>query len=215
MQKCKVAVVIPALNEAETIGAVIDSLKKYSDLIVLVDDASTDETPHIARRHGALVISNPKNLGYDGSIGRGFALAASEDADIILTFDADGQHIASNIPRLVEPIAQGRADLVVGRRPYRARVSEHWFAWIARAKAGIDDPLCGLKAYRTEIYRKVGHFDKCRSIGTELMFRARKLGYRVLQQDIELNRRKDVPRFGRSLAANFKITKAILRTLPL
>ncbi len=211
----KIVVVIPALNEEETIGRVIDSLKDYVSEVVLVNDASTDKTAVIAREHGAIVVTNTKNLGYDKSIETGFRHALEHGAGIIVTFDADGQHLANNIPVMIDPILKGEADLVVGKRPYHARISEYLFAFVAKLKAGIDDPLCGLKAYRSDIYRKVGHFDCRSSIGTELMFTAHRRGYRIVQRPIHLNRRKDVPRFGRSLMANYKIMKAIVKTLPL
>lgn len=213
--KPKVAVVIPALNECATIGRVVASVRPFADEVVVVDDGSFDETARIARDGGAEVVSHAKNEGYDKSIEDGFYHAIGRGAEVVVTFDADGQHLADNIPTVIEPILRGEADLVVGLRPYRARFTEHIFAWVSKAKAGIDDPLCGLKAYRAEVFRKVGHFDKRQSIGTELMFRARKQGFRIEQRRIALEKRRDVPRFGRAVKANYKIFKAILKTLPL
>jgi glycosyltransferase involved in cell wall biosynthesis len=208
----KITAVIPALNEEDTIEKVIHGLRGYVSEIILVDDGSRDSTAEIASREGAIVLSHKENMGYDKSIDDGFSLAAHRGADIVLTFDADGQHESQDIPSIVKPIIEGTADLVVGKRPYKARITEYVFAWIARRKVGIDDPLCGLKAYDIKVYKDVGFFDRLSSIGTELMFRAKKKGYRIVQRDISLNKRADTPRFGRILKANWKIFKAIVKT---
>lgn len=211
----KITAVIPALNERDTIAAVIESVRARVDEVILVDDGSTDGTGAIARERGAVVVSHPKNLGYDASIGDGFKAAMERGADIVLSFDADGQHLAESIPVIVAPILEGEADIVVGRRPYRARFGERVFGWVGKRKAGIDDPMCGLKAYRTEVYRRIGYYDRVGSIGTELLFTAVRGGFRAAQRDIRLNRRKDTPRFGRTLKANYKILRAVLKIWPL
>ena len=116
MTEKKVIAVIPALNEEKTISKVIKGMKKYVDEIILVDDASIDETSIIAQKEGAIVISHKKNRGYDKSIDDGFALAAKRGAMIILTFDGDGQHPPSEIQKLVDAIKKGEEDLIIGSR---------------------------------------------------------------------------------------------------
>jgi len=213
MNKPKTAVVIPVLNEERTIAGVINGIKRYVDEVIVVDDASKDRTATIARREGALVVSHEKNQGYDRSIDDGFALAEKNGAVIVLTFDGDGQHKPEDIPRFVEPILNNKADIVVGKRPCHARITEHLFAFISRIKANIDDPLCGLKAYHINVYKDVGYFDRITSIGTQLVFNAKKKGYRIVQKDIVLNARRDITRFGSGVKGNWKILKAIVRTL--
>ena len=213
MAEEKVIAVIPALNEEETILKVIRGVKKYVDEIILVDDASADKTAIIAQREGAIVLSHKKNQGYDKSIDDGFALAAKRGATIILTFDGDGQHNPEDVPKIVEPILDGMADVVVGKRPHYARITEYLFAFVAKIKVNIDDPLCGLKAYHIRVYTDIGYFDKITAIGTQLMFNAKRKGYSVIQKKITLNERGDVPRFGRRVKANLRIFKAIIKTL--
>jgi glycosyltransferase involved in cell wall biosynthesis len=209
----KVTAVIPALNEERTLPGVLAALKPYTDEIIVVDDGSGDRTAQLARQGQAVVLSHSIRKGYDRSIDDGFALAAERGATVIFTFDADGQHVASDIPGIVGPILEGRADVVVGRRPRHARVAEHLFALLSRRMAGVDDPLCGMKAYSVEVYRDVGYFDRISSIGTQLTFSAKKRGYRVAQRDITVRKRADVPRFGRRLKANWKILLAIASTI--
>ncbi len=213
MAEKKVIAVIPALNEEKTISKVIRGVKKYVDEIILVDDSSTDRTAIIAQKEGAIVFSHKKNKGYDKSIDNGFALAAKRGATIILTFDGDGQHNPEDIPKIIEPILNGDADVVVGKRPHYARIAEYLFAFVAKIRANIDDPLCGLKAYQINVYKDIGYFDRISSIGTQLIFNAKRRGYRVVQKNITLNERGDVPRFGRRVKANWKIFKAIVKMI--
>lgn len=213
MDKQKIVAVIPALNEENTIGDVVRGLKNKADEIILVDDASKDKTAEIAEKEGAVILRHQKNEGYDKSIDDGFALAAERGATIIFTFDADGQHNPDDVPKILEPILRDEADVVVGKRPYKARITEHLFAYVARKKAGIEDPLCGLKAYKASVYKDVGYFDRISSIGTQLMFNAKKKGYRIKQINIEVKKRADTPRFGRLLKANWKILIAIIKTI--
>lgn len=213
MVKQKIIVVIPALNEEKTISKIIKGVKKYVDEIILVDDASTDKTAIIAQREGAIVLTHKKNQGYDKSIDDGFAWAAKREATIVLTFDSDGQHNPEDIPKIIEPILNREADVVVGKRPHYARIAEYLFAFMAKVKANIDDPLCGLKAYHIKVYKDIGYFDRISSIGTQLIFSAKKKGYSIVQENITLNERGDSPRFGRGIKANWKIFKAMVKTL--
>ncbi len=213
MSEQKIVAVIPAYDEEETISSVIGGAKGFVDEIVVVDDASTDGTAAAALRAGAVVISHSKNLGYDKSIDDGFALAAQENATIIVTLDGDGQHEPRDISKLVEPIIEGQADVVVGKRPRRARTAETLFALVAKARLHIDDPLCGFKAYSVRVYQSVGYFDRIGSIGTQLMFTASKMGYKITQRDIALHPRADTSRFGRRIIGNWKILKACVKIL--
>ena len=213
MSRLKITAVIPAFNEQETISKVIEGVKEYADEVIVVDDGSGDDTARIARSCGAVVISHDRNQGYDKSLDDGFAMAAERGADVVFTFDADGEHDPSQIELIIGPILAGCADVVVGRRPVRRRLAEHLFSFVGKLKAGVKDPLCGLKAYHIDVYKDVGHFDKVGSIGTELLFRAKKKGYRILQKDISLSNRADESRFGMGLKANWKIFKAILKVM--
>lgn len=213
MSEQKIVAVIPAYDEEETISSVISGARGFVDEIIVVDDASIDGTAAAALREGAVVLSHSRNLGYDKTIDDGFALAAQENATIIVTLDGDGQHEPRDISKLVEPIIEGQADIVVGKRPRHARTAETLFALIAKARLHIDDPLCGLKAYSVRVYQSVGYFDRISSIGTQLMFTAGKRGYRITQRDIELHQRADTSRFGKRIVGNWKILKACVKIL--
>jgi len=213
MGEQKITAVIPALNEEETILDVLRGVKPYVDEIIVVDDGSIDRTAQIAQAEKVTVLSNGRNIGYERSIDRGFKLAAQNGATVLITFDGDGQHNPEDIPRIVEPILRGESDIVVGARSHYPRIMEHLFAIIAKKKANIKDPLCGLKGYHVKVYKDIGCFDTNLSIGVEFIFSAKKKGYKILQRDVSINERKDVSRFGRSIEANWKILKAIVKTL--
>jgi glycosyltransferase involved in cell wall biosynthesis len=213
MANPKRTAVIPALNEEKTIAAVVDAARKHVDDVIVVDDASSDGTASLARQMGAIVISHKTRAGYDRTIGDGFELAVTRKADIVVTLDADGQHLPSDIPKLIQPIERGEADVVVGRRTRRARMSETLFAAIAKVMLGVEDPLCGFKAYDVKVYKAIGHFDTISSIGTQLIFSAKRKGFRLVQVDIGLKTRGDIPRFGGRIVANYRILRALARVL--
>jgi glycosyltransferase involved in cell wall biosynthesis len=208
----RVVAVIPAFNEAKTIAAVVTDLRAHVADVVVVDDHSADATGEEAKRAGAIVVRNAANLGYDGSLNAGFAEAACRGAGIILTFDADREHDPADVPRLIAPIAQDRADIVAGQRPRMAGFAENIFALYTRRRYGIADPLCGLKAYRRSVYDAVGQFDTVQSIGTELMIKGLHRNFRLVLVPIALHRRTDISRFyARRLRANLKILRAAWR----
>ena len=107
------AVVIPALNEEATVGDVILGARKLLSDVVVVDDHSSDRTAAVAEKSGARVVQNP--------LGKGVGLATLQGVGaskkpIVVTMDADGQHLPGEIPKLLGPILDGSADFVVGRR---------------------------------------------------------------------------------------------------
>jgi len=207
----KVTVVIPAFNEENSIDTVLKNVKIYVDEIIVIDDASTDKTYEIAKQNSAIVIRHDKNQGYDKCLDDGFKEAAKRKASIILSFDADGQHIPEDILNIIAPIKNGKIDVVVGIRPYKQRISEMFFSYYAKKKIGIQDPLCGIKAYSVEAYKTIGYFDQINSIGTELLFNCFKYGYQIQEVHINMNKREGTPRFGSIIKANLKIFYALLK----
>lgn len=208
MDRSRVGIVIPALNESATILGVVEAVVIYGVPIV-VDDGSTDDTAELARQAGADVVSHERNRGYDAALNSGFIKAAALGSDVIITLDADGQHDPALLQKFIDQIDAG-ADVVIGIRSRRQRLAEHLFAWYANLRFGIKDPLCGMKAYRTWVYEALGHFDSYGSIGTELMIFAAKRGCRISQISLDVRERKDQSRFGRVLAGNYRIIRAML-----
>jgi glycosyltransferase involved in cell wall biosynthesis len=211
MDKYRVGIVIPALNESSTIANIIEAVKKYGVPIV-VDDGSTDNTAKLALESGACVVKHQMNQGYDAALNTGFKKAAELGVQIIITLDADGQHNPQLVEKFIEAIDSG-ADMVVGVRSNRQRLAEHLFAWYTTIRFGVEDPLCGMKAYRAKLYQALGHFDVYGSVGTELMIYAVKNNYKISQLYFHVIERSDNSRFGKTLSANCKIIRAMLLSI--
>jgi len=111
-----VLVIVPAYNEATRIGAVLDALGDVFPNILVVDDCSEDDTREVVHRHGARIVSHPLNRGLGGALGTGFAIARMEGFEYAATCDADGQHTADDLERVVAPVIEGTADIVIGSR---------------------------------------------------------------------------------------------------
>lgn len=208
-----VMIIIPAWNEAETIENVVRSVSPYG-LVVVANDASTDQTGELAEGAGAIVVTHEKNLGYDGALNSGFKKAVERGGEYLITFDADGQHEPDNLPDMIQNLKKG-VDLIIGVRPERARISEKVMAMFIWWKYGVRDPLCGLKGYRVGLYKDAGCFDSCKSIGTQLTLYAcrKKDAYRIEQFPVHIHDRQDQPRLGCSLKANWRIFSALFRVM--
>ena len=114
----KILIIVPAYNEEASLPGVIQDLRENmpSAHVLLVNDGSRDRTAAIARKQGITVLDLPFNLGIGGAVQTGYLYAKRNDYDIAVQFDGDGQHLAGEISKLIEPLAAGKADLVVGSR---------------------------------------------------------------------------------------------------
>ena len=112
----KIVAGLPMYNEEETIGSVVTQVKRYVDSVICVDDGSSDSSAKIAEACGALVHRHRVNRGYGGALKSLFAKARELEADCLIILDSDGQHLPSDIPKLLEPIGNGDADFVIGSR---------------------------------------------------------------------------------------------------
>jgi polyprenyl-phospho-N-acetylgalactosaminyl synthase len=112
----QVHVVIPAYNEGAVIARVVTDARRAGYRVVVVDDGSRDGTADIARTDGATMVEHPLNLGQGAALQTGIDYALAQDAEIIVTFDADGQHRVSDIARLTAALVDERADFALGSR---------------------------------------------------------------------------------------------------
>lgn len=208
MGRLKLGIVIPAFNEEKTISNIVENTISHG-VVIVVDDGSKDETAKIASDKGAVVVKHEHNEGYDNALNSGFKKAASLGVEMILTFDADGQHSFSLINDFILEIDKGY-DVVVGIRSKQARLGELIFSWVSNKLWNIRDPQCGMKAYKTEVYNKLGHFDSYSSVGTELCIFAAKNKFQISQISFESKERVDQPRLGNALQANYKIIRAMI-----
>jgi glycosyltransferase involved in cell wall biosynthesis len=156
----RLVAVVPAWNEAGAIGGVIDEIRAFDSRIdvVVVDDASTDDTVDVARAHGAKVLVLPFNVGIGGAVQTGFRYARDEGYEVAVRLDGDGQHAARELGKLLAPIRAGDADLVIGSRfvdpagtyrpPFARRMGIRVFARLVSVLGGqkVTDTTSGFSA---------------------------------------------------------------------
>lgn len=114
----KTLIIIPALNEAESIVRVVGAVQEHAPWadIVVINDGSTDDTAHLARKAGAIVIDMPFNVGIGAAVQTGFRYAARHGYEVAVQTDGDGQHPPSELPSLVSALQNLDADMVIGSR---------------------------------------------------------------------------------------------------
>ena len=165
MTEKRVFVVIPAYNEERTIVEVIRGLKQHGFItLIVIDDGSTDRTSELASQEEIIRLRHVLNRGLGGALGTGIAAALRLGAEIIVTFDADGQHDPNDIEQLIEPIEKGKADVVIGSRrqdsegiPTSRRLA-HWIAdLVTYLLFGIwtTDSQSGLRAFSYEAASRI------------------------------------------------------------
>jgi glycosyltransferase involved in cell wall biosynthesis len=157
--RLSICVVMPAFNEAGSVGEVVaaayDAIPGAA--VVVVDDGSSDDTAVRALAAGAAVVALPVNLGIGGAVQAGYRYALRHRFDVAIQIDGDGQHDAYEVGRLLEPISAGRADMVIGSRwlgrgDYVAtrgrRFGMHVLAWIVRrrTRGTFTDTTSGFRA---------------------------------------------------------------------
>lgn len=194
----RIAAVIPAFNEEVAIGSVALLTGEHVDEVIVVDDGSSDRTAHVAEMAGARVIRHHKNMGKGAALKTGFEAA---DADVVVTLDADGQHNPAEIPKLVEPILRGEADVVNGSRylhgrdentPRYRRVGQRILDRATNLATGLEitDTQSGFRAFSAE---SIPHF-KFRDPGfvveSEMLSDAAEAGLRIVE--VEVGVRYDV-----------------------
>ena len=176
----EITVVIPAHNEEHRISAVLRRVRRLARQVVVIDDASNDETAAVAQREGATVIRNRSQLGYLGSVRRGFAAATTP---VIVVIDADGEFDPEDIPALARPVLRGEADLVLGSRERKPRRSEAILNWLANLRVRGDSGT-GLRALSRDLAIALPMSGKC-VCGTSLL-EPYLLGARIREHPIKV-----------------------------
>jgi glycosyltransferase involved in cell wall biosynthesis len=173
----KTAIVIPAYNEERTVSWVVERAKKYG-YVILVNDCSTDKTAELAKKAGALVISNKTNGGLGYSLRAGFAKALESKADVIITMDADGQHEPEDIKKLMNKINSGY-DFVLGSRnlekyPFVKKFGNFFLNIVTNFISGTDlkDTESGFRAFRRSALGKLYLTANRYEIAVEIIFEA-------------------------------------------
>jgi glycosyltransferase involved in cell wall biosynthesis len=196
--RAKTIVVMPALNAAKTLKLTVSSIPRdVVDEVLLVDDRSTDETLEIARGLGVGVIWHPHNVGYGGNQKTCYLEALQRDADIVVMLHPDGQYEPALIPKLIEPIQSGVADLVLGSRmmvpgaareagmPLYKRVANRFLTTVENRvlRTHLTDLHTGYRAYSRELLLTVPFLRNSLdfSFDSEVLMQAAEFGFRIAE----------------------------------
>ena len=198
MQRPRVALVIPTLNEEEAIGGVLAAVpREWVDDIIVVDSSSTDRTVERARDAGARVVSL-RERGYGRACQAG--AEAAQDCDIVVFLDGDGSDRPELIPRLVEPITDGSCDFVIGsrargeREPGSMAAHQLLAGWIIGAAVrllygvGYTD-MCPFRAIRRDALIRLGMCEETYGWNLEMQMRAARAGLRIVELPVAHRRR--------------------------
>jgi glycosyltransferase involved in cell wall biosynthesis len=188
---------IPAYNEEKNIASIIVKLKKIAQKIIVCNDGSTDLTGEIAQKLGAVVINHPKNLGYGSGIRSIFQKAKEIDSDILVTFDADGQHQVEDIKKVIEPILKNEVDMVIGSRflenknvstPEYRKIGIKLITKVTNStlKEKITDSQSGFRAYNKDVITKLDPGDVGMGISTEILIKASSHGFKIAEVPINI-----------------------------
>jgi len=187
---------IPAYNEEKNIASIIVKLKKIANTIIICDDGSTDATAEIAKELGAMVISHSKNQGYGAAIKTIFLEAKNKQVDVLITFDADGQHQIKDISKVLEPINLGNADVVIGSRflddktkiPTYRKIGVKLITQLTNITTGsnITDSQSGFRAYSKLALEKIIPTESGMGISTEILIKAQEKKLRITEVPIKI-----------------------------
>jgi len=194
----KIIVGIPAFNEEKNIASIITKLMDITDTIIVCNDGSSDLTSEIAKKMGAVVINHEKNLGYGGAIRSIFFKAKEMDGDILVTFDADGQHRIEDIQRVTEPIINQKADLVLGSRfldesekevPQYRKVGIKVITKLTNAsiKKQLTDSQSGFRAYSKNVINELNPSELGMGISTEILIKASSKNFKIVEVPIKIS----------------------------
>jgi glycosyltransferase involved in cell wall biosynthesis len=196
-----VIVAIPAYNEEVAIGSMVLQCRKYAEDVLVLDDGSTDRTADIARAAGARVVSHLRNEGKGAGIRTAFLLAKNLGADVLVLIDGDGQHNPDDIPALVVPVLEGRADVVNGSRflgqgesdvPAYRRVGQEilTLATNVGTKGKITDTQSGFRAFAKKSFECFSFRQNGMAIESEMLMDAADASLNILE--VPINVRYDV-----------------------
>ena len=190
----RVVAIIPAYNEARTIGSVVLQTCRHADTVIVVDDGSSDATAEIAAAAGALVVRHGVNRGKGAALNTGFCKARELDPLAIVMLDGDGQHQPEEVPQVLAPILEGQADMVVGSRYLekecgvpRHRILGHWaFTSLTNLASGlrVSDSQSGFRAFSPRAVECVSFSSNGFSVESEMQFLAHEHGLRLAEVPI-------------------------------
>jgi len=204
----KLTILIPAYNEEKTIAAVIESIpKEFSSIdkveVIVIDDGSTDKTVEIAQKCGATVFSFKKNQGLAKAISLGFSKCIENNSDIMIILDADNQYDSKEIPLILKPIIEKKADMVLGDRqvkkldhmPTQKKIGNQIASKVLSSVMGmkISDGQTGFRAFNRESMKRIHLFSNY-TYTQETIMQAKFKNLKIVEVPITFRKRYDESR---------------------
>ena len=188
---------IPAYNEEKNIASMVLKLKESADKIIVCNDGSTDLTGKISEELNVITIHHKENLGYGAAIRSIFLKAKELDGDILVTFDADGQHKIADIKNVILPIEKKQSDVVIGSRfltksnsvPQYRKLGINIITKVTNSTLNkkLTDAQSGFRAYSKDVLRKIIPTDTGMGVSTELLIKSSNLGFRISEVPITIS----------------------------
>lgn len=177
-----VFLVVPAYNEEKTVGNIIEKIASLGYHVILVDDGSTDNTYEIAKKstvkypHNIFIYEHVINRGLGAALKTGMSGAINHGAKYVVTFDADGQHAIEDISKVCKPLKEGKADVVIGSRPFEDMPASKNFANTVMNvmthifyRTKVKDSQSGLRAFTAEVIPKISILSRGYGVSSEFI----------------------------------------------
>jgi len=217
----KTTVVIPAFNEGKRIGKVLKSLSKYPYSVIVVNDGSSDNTADIVEKFGQVeLITHKKNQGQGAALKSGIRSALKSKSDIIVTFDADGQHRPTEIKKFIKKIREGY-DVVLGSRflkqtklPLRRKIILRGSILVERLFLGVNltDAHNGFRAFSRKAARKIKITESGMSHASEIVYQIKKLNLTYAEVPVKIKYSAEtLDKGGNSIKRAIEVLSKILK----
>ncbi|MDD3988013.1 MAG: glycosyltransferase family 2 protein [Candidatus Omnitrophica bacterium] len=184
----KACVIIPAYNESAHIAKLIQDIKAHRLEVLVIDDGSSDNTFNIAKDCQVQVMLNLNNQGKGASLIKGFKYALENNFDAVVTMDADGQHLAQDLPIFIKAAEDFDAHVVIGNRmlnvegmPFLRVMTNKFMSWLISAisKQEIPDTQCGFRLIKCEVLRKIELKTSKFETESEILIKASRMGFKI------------------------------------
>ena len=193
----EITIGIPAYNEEKNISEIIKKLQKITTKIIVCDDGSSDSTGKIAKKMGVLVVRHEKNLGYGAAIRSIFLKARELKSESLITLDSDGQHRIEDIQTVIDPIKNGKSDLVIGSRfldnngknvPRYRKIGIKILTTLANTtlKQNITDSQSGFRGYGKRVIEEITPSESGMGVSNEILIKASKKGFQIVEVPITI-----------------------------
>lgn len=217
-KKISFCVLIPAYNEQNHIGQLLDDVKKYADDILVVDDGSSDDTLAVVKKAGVEYIEHKVNKGKGASLSDGYRYVIDKNYDYVLVMDGDAQHAPDDIAGFIKTAEETSVDIILGNRmestkdmPWLRFFTNRFMSWLISKVAGqsIYDSQCGFRLISIQVLKNIEVESQNYDAESEFLIKASRAGYKISSvgiktiyagQESKIHKVRDTIRFFKLLA---------------